>query len=130
MKVLVTGAGGFIGSHLVLELVNQGFDVIPMIKYSSKVNYRNLEESIKSGQLDKRKIIIGDISDRSFIKEALKNVEAIFNLAALIGIPYSYKSPGSYVTTNILGTMNILEETKNVVQMRITPCQREIPQQF
>ncbi|MCR8538801.1 MAG: GDP-mannose 4,6-dehydratase [Prochlorococcus marinus CUG1439] len=126
MKVLVTGAGGFIGSHLVAELVKKGFDVIPMIKYSSKVNYGNLEESIKLGNLDKNKIIIGDISDRSFIKEALIDVEAIFNLAALIGIPYSYKSPGSYVNTNIIGTMNILEEIKSTKKILIQTSTSEV----
>lgn len=112
MKILVTGAGGFIGSHLVEILINAGYDVTPMIKYSSNINFGKLDEIIKSGKLDQENIVIGDIADRSFVRDIVKNVDAVFNLAALIGIPYSYKSPGSYVSTNIIGTMNFLEEIK------------------
>jgi len=112
MKILVTGAGGFIGSHLVEELLNCDYNVVPMIKYSSNINFGKLDEIIKSGKLDQENIVIGDITDRSFVRDIVKDVDAVFNLAALIGIPYSYKSPGSYVSTNIIGTMNFLEEIK------------------
>ena len=77
MKILVTGAGGFIGSHLVEALLNDGHVVIPMIKYSSNVNFGKLDEIIKSGKLDQEDIVIGDITDRSFVRDIVKNVDAV-----------------------------------------------------
>ena len=107
-KVLVSGAGGFIGSHLVQKLLKEGHDVKAMVHYNS---------SGSNGWLDTFKheaeIIRGDVRDQSFIRRACGGVDTIFHLAALIGIPYSYQSPGSYIETNVRGTLNILEAAKD-----------------
>jgi len=112
-KVLVTGAGGFIGSHLTEYLIGQGYKVLPMLRYRSEKNFGWLKIAIEKGKLDKESIIYGDICDRGFVKEAVSESEVIFNLAALIGIPYSYKAMESYINVNINGVFNILEEIKN-----------------
>ena len=111
-KVLVTGAGGFIGSHLTEYLIDNGYEVIPMLRYKSEKNYGWLLNSLQSGKLNKSNIIFGDICDRGFVREAVSDCEIIYNLAALIGIPYSYEAMESYINVNIKGVFNILEEIK------------------
>lgn len=107
-KILVTGAGGFIGSHLVSALHNQGCIVRAMLHYDARAHRSNLEFLLKS-ELDSIEIIRGDIRDPHFVWEAVKGMDIVFHLAALISVPYSYLAPGSFVETNIQGTLNVLE---------------------
>jgi NAD dependent epimerase/dehydratase len=111
-KILVTGAGGFIGSSLVERLVELGAKVTALVEYNSNLEIFNLVKAKKEiiGQVE---IVFGDIRDFMFINELVKGKNIVFNLAALIDIPYSYRSPGSYIHTNILGSYNILESCKN-----------------
>lgn len=111
-KVLVTGAGGFIGSHLVEELVRKGADVRCFLKYNSKGGLGNLTK-IPKEIFDKLEIIRDDLRDLEAVKKAVENCEVIFHLGALISIPYSYENPRGYVETNVIGTLNILEAAKN-----------------
>lgn len=106
-KVLVTGAGGFIGSHLTEELVSQGYKVKAFIHYNSANSWGWLDYSSKEikNSID---VFHGDIRDRDSVREASKGCTIIFHLAALISIPYSYKCPESYIETNIKGTLNVL----------------------
>jgi nucleoside-diphosphate-sugar epimerase len=104
-KVLVTGAGGFIGSHLVSRLLDEGADVRAMVRYNSANSPGQLAGiDASGGTLD---ILAGDIRDGRFVTGAVSGCEVVFHLAALIGIPYSYVAPSSYVDTNILGTLNV-----------------------
>ena len=109
MKLLITGAGGFIGSHLTELLVKEGYDVKAFVRYNSKNNWGWLESSFVKNDIE---IITGDIRDYDSVYNALKNCDAVFHLAALIGIPYSYISPKAYIETNITGTYNILQASK------------------
>ena len=108
-NILVTGAGGFIASHLVEMLLNSGAKVKAFVKYNSTSSVGWLEESQYNKNLT---IIHGDVRDPFQVNSAVKDVDIIFHLAALIGIPYSYAAPQSYAETNLLGTMNILEAAK------------------
>lgn len=110
MKVLVTGAGGFIGSHLTELLVKQGFDIKAFVRYNSKNSWGWLESSPVKNDIE---IISGDIRDYDSVSNALRDCKAVFHLAALIGIPYSYVSPKAYIETNITGTYNILQASKD-----------------
>ncbi|WP_413613332.1 NAD-dependent 4,6-dehydratase LegB [Bdellovibrio sp. HCB-110] len=103
-KVLVTGADGFIGSHLTEMLIEQGYDVRALAQYNSFNNWGWLEDSPYKGKFE---VISGDVRDPFFCKEAVKGVDTVFHLAALIAIPFSYVAPQSYVETNITGTLNI-----------------------
>ncbi len=105
-KVLVTGAGGFIGSHLTELLVKKGFDVKAFVRYNGKNDWGWLETSDVRNNIE---VISGDIRDYDSVHSAMKGCESVFHLAALIGIPYSYVSPLAYIRTNIEGTYNILE---------------------
>ena len=96
MKVLVTGAGGFIGSHLSESLAKKGYQVKAFIRYNSRNSWGWLENS---PQKDSIEIITGDIRNYDSVKNAVRQTEIVFHLAALIGIPYSYTSPDSYVDT-------------------------------
>ena len=110
-KVLVTGADGFIGSHLVEFLVKKGLNVRALCLYNSfgsKGWLDSLENNIKNNI----EFIMGDVRDSVSVKNAAKNCDEIYHLAALIAIPYSYKAPASYVDTNIKGTLNILQAAK------------------
>lgn len=109
MKVLITGAGGFIGSHLTELLIKKGYDVRAFVRYNSKNNWGWLESSPIKNDVE---IISGDIRDFDSVSNALKDCDAVFHLAALIGIPYSYISPKAYIETNITGTYNILQASK------------------
>ena len=108
-KILVTGSAGFIGSHLTELLVKEGFSVKAFTRYNSKNNWGWLESSAIKDDLE---IITGDIRDYDSVFNAVKGVDAVFHLAALIGIPYSYVSPKAYIETNITGTYNILQATR------------------
>ena len=117
MKILVTGAAGFVGSHMVEKLVADGHDVRAMIHYNSANNWGWLEESQVKKSIE---VVAGDIRDYDSVFAAVKGVDTIFHLAALIGIPYSYVSPMAYIKTNIEGTYNILQsartlETSNIL---------------
>jgi len=105
--VLVTGAGGFIGSHLVEELVRKGAKVRALVRYNSKRNCGNLDFLDKEvrKEID---ISFGDIRELGFLTKAAKNVDVVFNLAALVGIPYSYISPYEVSMVNTIGTLNLL----------------------
>lgn len=108
-KVLVTGADGFIGSHLTEMLLEKGYSVKALSYYNS-FNYRGwLEDLPESKNLE---VISGDIRDAHFCKKLTKNIDVIFHLAALIAIPYSYIAPDSYVDTNVKGTLNICQAAK------------------
>ncbi|ABX09171.1 NAD-dependent 4,6-dehydratase LegB [Prochlorococcus marinus] len=112
-KVLVTGADGFIGSHLVESLLDNGYEVKPFCFYNSSGSWGWLEELCdeKSKELD---VFLGDIRDPVCVKEAMKGCDMVFHLAALIGIPYSYIAARSYIETNIIGTLNVLEAAKDL----------------
>jgi dTDP-glucose 4,6-dehydratase len=118
-KALITGAGGFIGSHLTELLIEQGFDVKAFVRYNSKNDWGWLETSKLK---DKVEVITGDIRDYDSVYSAIKGCNAVFHLAALIGIPYSYVSPQAYIKTNIDGTYNILQAAKelNVENVLVT----------
>lgn len=108
-KVFVTGAGGFIGSHLAERLVKEGAKVKALVHYNALGSRGWLDASPLSGDME---IVAGDVRDGEYMEEAAKDAEVIFHLAALIAIPYSYKSPSSYVKTNIEGTLNLLNAAR------------------
>ena len=111
-KVLVTGASGFIGSHLVEALLDRGADVRALVKYNGRGDWGMLNdlpiESQKSIE-----VILGNICDPFFVRNAVRGCDYVFHLAALIGIPYSYVAPNDYVAVNIQGTVNILQACLN-----------------
>jgi NAD dependent epimerase/dehydratase len=109
--ILVTGAGGFIGSHLVEGLLAKGERVRAFVRYNSAARtgwLENVPKELRSGL----EIFFGDIADAGAVRQAAKDCSRIFHLAALIGIPYSYVAPISYVTVNVTGTLNVLEAAK------------------
>jgi len=108
MKVLVTGADGFIGSHLTESLVEAGHDVRAFTFYNS-FNTWGWLDTLPKDKLDNIDIFSGDIRDPNGVYEAMEGIDTVFHLAALIAIPFSYHSPDSYVDTNIKGTLNILQ---------------------
>jgi NAD dependent epimerase/dehydratase len=107
--VLITGAGGFIGSHLVEAAVEHGYDVRAFVRYNSRTSWGWLENSDVRSKIE---VVSGDIRDYDSTSAAVKGCVAVFHLAALIGIPYSYTSPLAYVRTNVEGTYNILEASR------------------
>lgn len=111
-KTLVTGAGGFIGSHLCETLLELGADVTAMVHYNSRGDWGNLEFlSLESKQA--LRLVSGNIEDSGFMSRHIKGQHVVFHLAALIAIPYSYTAPLSYVHTNIEGTINVLEAARD-----------------
>jgi len=112
-KILVTGADGFIGSHLVEELVRQGYNLRAFVYYNSFNSWGWLDYSPRR-ILNNLDIIAGDIRDPHCVKKALQGCDAVMHLAALIAIPYSYHSPDTYVDTNIKGTLNVLQAAKEL----------------
>lgn len=118
-NVLVTGATGFIGSHLSELLIEKGYNVVAFDRYNINNDWGWLENSKCSRDI---KVILGDIRDYDSISKAMVGCDAVIHLAALIGIPYSYISPLAYIRTNVEGTYNILEASKNqsVDQVLIT----------
>lgn len=116
MKILVTGAGGFIASHLAEELVRRGHAVRAFVRYNSRNLWGWLEDSPCRNSVE---IISGDVRDYDLIKSAVEGCDTIFHLAALIGIPYSYVSPLAYVRTNVEGTYNILQAARECGVQRV-----------
>ena len=117
-KVLVTGADGFIGSHLTESLLEQGYDVKAFTYYNS-FNTWGWLDSFPKKKLDEIEIFSGDIRDPNGVREAMKGVDQVFHLAALIAIPFSYHSPDSYVDTNIKGTLNVLQAARDLETERV-----------
>lgn len=115
-KVLVTGAGGFIGSHLTERLVVLGADVKALVHYNALGRWGWLDHSAIRNDIQ---VVTGDIADRDSVRQAMDGVEVVFHLAALIGIPYSYHAPASYVRTNIEGTLNVLQNARDVAVERV-----------
>jgi NAD dependent epimerase/dehydratase len=109
-KVLVTGAGGFIGSHLTERLVELGASARALVHYNSAGAWGWLDASPVKDEVE---VILGDICDRDSMARAVEGVEIIFHLAALIAIPYSYHAPLSYIRTNVEGTLNVLQSAKS-----------------
>ena len=118
-KIFVNGATGFIGSHLVEFLVEKGFSVVGFDRYNSNNDWAWLENSKYKNDFE---IILGDIRDYDSVSKSMKGSDVVFHLAALIGIPFSYISPLAYIRTNVEGTYNILESSKNqdIEQILIT----------
>ncbi|AFA49246.1 NAD-dependent 4,6-dehydratase LegB [Acetobacterium woodii] len=117
-KVLVTGADGFIGSHLVEELVKRGKTVRAFVYYNSFNSWGWLD-SFSPKVLDEIEVIAGDIRDPNGIRTAMKGIDEVYHLAALIAIPFSYHSPDTYVDTNIKGTLNVLQAARDLETPRI-----------
>jgi len=117
-KILVTGADGFIGSHLTEELVKQGNEVRAFVFYNS-FNSWGWIDSFPEEIKNKIEIFAGDIRDPNGVRVAMESCDTVFHLAALIGIPFSYHSPDSYVDTNIKGTLNILQAAKLLNTKRV-----------
>ena len=117
-KVLVTGADGFIGSHLVEQLINTGQKVKAFVYYNSFNSWGWLDTFPKE-LLDEIEIFAGDIRDPNGVRAAMKEVDEVFHLAALIAIPFSYHSPDSYIDTNIKGTLNVLQAARDLGTKRV-----------
>ena len=110
-KILITGATGFLGSHLTELCVEKGFEVVAFDRYNSNYNLGWLEQSKYKNDVN---FVFGDIRDYDSVLKTMKGCKTVFHLAALIGIPYSYLSPLAYLKTNVEGTYNILESSKNL----------------
>lgn len=110
-KLLITGATGFIGSHLAELCVQKGYNVVAFDRYNTNNHWGWLEGSEYKDDLE---VILGDIRDYDSVSKAMAGCSAVFHLAALIGIPYSYVSPLAYIRTNVEGTYNVLESVKNL----------------
>ncbi|AOR23404.1 NAD-dependent 4,6-dehydratase LegB [Clostridium taeniosporum] len=117
-KVLVTGADGFIGSHLCEILLDAGYDVRAFVYYNS-FNSWGWIDSLDKEKKKEIDIFAGDIRDPNGVREAMKGMEEVFHLAALIAIPFSYNSPDSYVDTNIKGTLNVLQGARELKAKRV-----------
>ena len=113
MKVLVTGADGFIGSHLTETLVRRGYDVRAFVLYNS-FNTWGWLDVCAADVAGKFEVFSGDVRDPHGVKKAMEGCDAVLHLAALIGIPYSYHSPDTYVDTNVKGTLNILQAAREL----------------
>jgi NAD dependent epimerase/dehydratase len=125
-KVLVTGAAGFIGSHLTQALVREGARVRAMTHYRADASLHNLEH-VPSEEFAALEIVKGDIADPHFVRRAVNDCDVVFHLAALIAIPYSYVAPTSYIATNVQGTLNVLEacrdeETPRLIHTSTSEC--------
>ncbi|MCK4376549.1 MAG: SDR family NAD(P)-dependent oxidoreductase, partial [Candidatus Brocadiae bacterium] len=112
-QVLVTGAGGFIGSHLVEALAGAGARVRAMVHYNSRNDWGQVELLDREVR-DSLEVVAGDVRDPFFCRKAVEGCEVVFHLAALIGIPYSYVAPADYVATNVVGTLNVVQACRDV----------------
>lgn len=112
-KVLVTGSEGFIGSHLVEKLLHEKCEVTSFVYYNF-LNSWGWLDSFSKDKLSKLEVVTGDIRDADTVKAAMKGADIVFHLAALIGIPFSYHSPHSYVDTNIKGALNVLQASRDL----------------
>lgn len=117
-KVLVTGSDGFIGSHLTELLLEKGYDVKAFVYYNS-FNTWGWLDSLPKEKLKQIEVFTGDIRDSNGVRTAMQGVDAVFHLAALIAIPFSYHSPDSYVDTNIKGTLNVLQAARDLETERV-----------
>lgn len=117
-KILVTGSDGFIGSHLTEELVKQGYSVKAFVYYNS-FNTWGWLDTLPADIMKNVEVFQGDIRDPNGVKEAMKGCDAVFHLAALIAIPFSYHSPDTYVDTNIKGTLNVLQAARELGTKRV-----------
>lgn len=117
-KVLVTGADGFIGSHLVEALLEQGYEVKAFILYNSFNSWGWLD-ALPSRLRNQIDIVCGDIRDPEGVRNAMKGISSVFHLAALIAIPFSYQSPDTYVDTNIKGTLHVLQAARSLEVERV-----------
>ncbi|PZC46136.1 MAG: dTDP-glucose 4,6-dehydratase [Chloroflexi bacterium] len=115
-RVLVTGAGGFIGSHVAERFVELGADVRAMVHYNAHGKWGWLDESPLRGEME---VVAGDIRDRDSVTQALNGITIAVHLAALIAIPYSYIAPDSYIHTNVGGTLNVLQAARNLGVERV-----------
>ncbi|MEZ4731763.1 MAG: GDP-mannose 4,6-dehydratase [Caldilineaceae bacterium] len=115
-QVLVTGAGGFIASHLAERLVEVGAHVTAFIHYNAVGSWGWLDHSPQRAALQ---VVAGDIVDRDSVRQAMRECEVVFHLAALIAIPYSYQAPLSYVRTNVEGTLNVLQAARELGVQRV-----------
>jgi NAD dependent epimerase/dehydratase len=118
MTVLITGAGGFIGSHLVEAALQKGYRVRALIRYNSRNDWGNLEH-LKSQANKSLEVHLGDVCDPYLMQNITAGCKVVFHLAALIGIPYSYHAPASYVAANIQGTLNVLEACQRTSVQRV-----------
>lgn len=118
MKVLVTGSDGFIGSHLTEELVKKGYQVKAFVYYNSFNSWGWLD-TLPKDIMENVEVFQGDIRDPNGVEQATKDVDAVFHLAALIAIPFSYHSPDTYVDTNIKGTLNVLQASRKLEAKRV-----------
>lgn len=118
MKVLVTGSDGFIGSHLTEELVKKGYEVKAFAYYNS-FNKWGWLDTLPKDIMDNVEVFMGDIRDPNGVRCAMKGVDEVFHLAALIAIPFSYHSPDSYVDTNVKGTLNVLQAARDLETKRV-----------
>src|SRR4030066_1435208 len=118
-QVLVTGAGGFIGSHLVETLVKRGAKVKALIRYNSRNDWGMLEFADKhvSGQIE---VITGDVRDSDCIRAAVADCDVVFHLAALIGIPYSYVNPRDVIDTNLIGSLNVFQAGRDFLTEKVS----------
>ena len=117
-KILVTGADGFIGSHLTEILVDRGYSVKAFVYYNSFNSWGWLD-TLPKEKLDQVEIFSGDIRDPNGVRTAMKGVDTVFHLAALIAIPFSYHSPDSYIDTNVKGTLNVIQAAKDLGTERV-----------
>ena len=125
-KILVTGADGFIGSHLIELLVLEGYDVRAFVYYNS-FNSNGWLDSLEPEIKRKIQIFAGDIRDPNGVRKAMECIDIVFHLAALIAIPFSYHSPDSYIDTNVKGTLNILQAARdNKVQRVLVTSTSEV----
>lgn len=117
-KVLITGSDGFIGSHLTELLLEKGYDVKAFTYYNS-FNTWGWLDTLPQEKLKEIEIFCGDVRDPNGVREAMRGIDEVFHLAALIAIPFSYHSPDSYVDTNIKGTLNVLQAAKELETSRV-----------
>nr|WP_075577292.1 NAD-dependent 4,6-dehydratase LegB [Olsenella timonensis] len=117
-RVLVTGSEGFIGSHLVEALVERGYDVRAFVLYNSFNSWGWLED-LPEKTMSHVEVFTGDVRDPNAVRRALKGMDAVLHLAALIAIPYSYYAPDAYVDTNIKGTLNVLQAARDLDISRV-----------
>lgn len=111
-KILITGSEGFIGSHLVERFLKEDCEIKAFVYYNA-FNSRGWLDSLPEESIEKLEVFVGDIRDPYAVREAVKDVNIICHLAALIGIPYSYVAPESYISTNVLGTSNLLQAARD-----------------
>lgn len=118
MKVLITGADGFIGSHLVELMLEKGYDVRAFVQYNSFGTWGWLD-SFSKDKLNAIEVFPGDVRDPNAVRKSMEGVDAVMHLAALIAIPFSYYAPDAYVDTNIKGTLNVLQGARDMHLQRV-----------